>query len=99
MSARESDGLFGIEGLPFKIRFVRDPNGNVTHFVVLADGQEMGRGQKVKLAGWDETLLEGAGFHSLSVAGLKAPPFPASRKKPLAALHSVQPRHSHVPPD
>ena len=44
----EGDGVFAAEGTPYKVRFVRDPNGNVTHLQVLLNGQEMGQARKVK---------------------------------------------------
>ena len=44
----ESDGLFAVEGAPFKLRFVRDEKGAVTHFQMLVDGEEVQRGTKVK---------------------------------------------------
>ena len=44
----ESDGLFGVEGAPFKIRFIRDEKGTVTGFQMLVDGQEAQRAKKVK---------------------------------------------------
>jgi hypothetical protein len=44
----ESDGVFGIEGLLYKVRFVRDPNGKITHLQGLINGQEVGRAEKVK---------------------------------------------------
>ena len=44
----ESDGLFEVKGAPFKLRFVRDEKGAVTHFQMLVDGVEVQRGTKVK---------------------------------------------------
>jgi len=44
----EGDGLFEAEGAPFKIRFIRDEKGAVTHFQMLVDGEEVQRGTKKK---------------------------------------------------
>jgi len=44
----QSDGLFEVEGAPFKLRFVRDEKGAVTHFQMLVNGEEVQRGTKVK---------------------------------------------------
>jgi hypothetical protein len=44
----EADGLFGTEGTLYKVRFGRDPNGNVTHLQVLVNGQEIARAEKMK---------------------------------------------------
>src|SRR5262249_45762574 len=44
----ESDGLFDVESAPFRLRFVRDEKGAVTHFQMLVNGEEVQRGTKVK---------------------------------------------------
>ena len=44
----EADGLFEVESAPFKLRFVRDEKGTVTHFQMLVNGEEVQRGTKVK---------------------------------------------------
>jgi len=43
----EADGLFGAEGAPFKVRFIRDERGAVTHFQMLVNGEEVQRAKKV----------------------------------------------------
>jgi hypothetical protein len=44
----EADGLFGAEDAPFKVRFIRDERGAVTHFQMLVNGQEVQRAKKLK---------------------------------------------------
>jgi hypothetical protein len=44
----EADGLFVPEGSPFKMRFIRDEKGAVTHLQMLVNGEEIQRGTKVK---------------------------------------------------
>lgn len=44
----ESDGLFSVDGAAFKVRFIRDEKGAVTHFQMLMNGEEMQRARKVK---------------------------------------------------
>jgi hypothetical protein len=44
----EGDGLFGAEGVLFKIRFIRDERGAVTHFLMLVNGEEVQRATKIK---------------------------------------------------
>jgi hypothetical protein len=44
----ESNGLFVVEGSPFKIRFLRNEKGAITGFQMLVDGQEAQRAMKMK---------------------------------------------------
>jgi len=44
----EGDGVFGADGTPFKVRFIRNEKGEVTHLQLLLNGQEAGRASKVK---------------------------------------------------
>ena len=44
----EGDGLFGAEDAPFKVRFIRDERGAVTHFQMLVNGEEVQRATKLK---------------------------------------------------
>ena len=43
-----SDGLFGVDGVEWKLGFVRDEKGAVTHFQMLLNGQEIQRATKIK---------------------------------------------------